>query len=81
MNLQENSAYGTWTGKQERNSTEALMQLARLAKARSANVCLLLTWATLDDTSATNFKGAQVLIFSEAQLAAKECALPRPVGS
>ncbi|CAL8466328.1 g5864 [Coccomyxa elongata] len=57
--LQENSAYGKWTGEQERKSTQALLQLARLAKARSANVCLLLTWATLADTSATNFIPAQ----------------------
>ncbi|BDA51314.1 hypothetical protein COCOBI_18-1910 [Coccomyxa sp. Obi] len=58
----ENSAYGTWTGQKERNSTAALLQLARLAKARSANVCLLLTWATLTDTSATNFISSQALL-------------------
>lgn len=60
--LQENSKYGTYKNKEERDSTEALLQLARLAKARSAQVCLLLTWATLADKSATNFKTSQALL-------------------
>ena len=58
--VQENSAYGNWMGEQETNSTKGLLQLARLAQARSANVCLLLTWATLANTSATNFTASQV---------------------
>ncbi len=47
LTVQEESAYGKLDGEQETNSTKALLQLARLAQARSTNVCLLLTWASL----------------------------------
>lgn len=57
---QENSEYGTWDAQKDDASSAALLQLASFAKARKANVCLLLTWATLNNTSATGFTSSQV---------------------
>ena len=57
---QENSEFGTWNAQKDDASSAALLQLANFAKARKANVCLLLTWATLNNTSATGFTPSQV---------------------